>query len=78
MWVRIALFVSVIPVAIFVNGSRITITGILTTVKPELAEGFFHEATGLFLFFAAFVVLILLHQLFSRIAKFFESRRAAV
>ena len=77
-WVRVALFVSVIPVAIFVNGSRITITGILTTVKPELAEGFFHEATGLFLFFAAFVVLILLHQLFSRIAKFYESRRAAV
>jgi exosortase len=77
-WVRVALFVSVIPVAIFVNGSRITITGILTTLKPELAEGFFHEATGLFLFFAAFVVLILLHQLFSRIAKFYESRRAAV
>jgi exosortase len=77
-WVRVALFVSVIPVAIFVNGSRITITGILTTVKPELAEGFFHEATGLFLFFAAFVVLLLLHQLFSRIAKFYESRRAAV
>jgi exosortase len=77
-WVRVALFVSVIPVAIFVNGSRITITGILTTLKPELAEGFFHEATGLFLFFAAFVVLILLHQLFSRIAKFYESRRTAV
>jgi exosortase len=78
IWVRVALFVSVIPVAIFVNGSRITITGILTTFKPELAEGFFHEATGLFLFFAAFVVLVLLHQFFSRIAKFYESRRAAV
>jgi len=77
-WVRAALFISVIPVAIFVNGSRVAITGILTAVKPELAEGFFHEATGLFLFFADFVILILLHQLLTRIAKFQESRRVAV
>jgi exosortase len=77
-WVRVALIFSVIPVAIFVNGSRVTITGILTAVKPEYAEGFFHEATGLFLFFADFVILILAHQFFSRIAKFYESRRPAV
>lgn len=77
-WVRVALFISVIPVAIFVNGSRVTITGVLATVKPEYAEGFFHEATGLFLFFADFVILILIHQFFSRIAKFYESRRRAI
>jgi exosortase len=75
IWVRVALFISVIPVAILVNGSRVTITGILTAVKPEYAEGFFHEATGLFLFFADFVILILAHQFFLRIAKFYESRR---
>ena len=46
LWVRAALFLSVIPVAILANGSRVTITGVLTMVKPELAEGFFHEATG--------------------------------
>jgi exosortase len=74
IWVRVALFISVIPVAILVNGSRVTITGILTAVKPEYAEGFFHEATGLFLFFADFVILILAHQFFLRIAKFYESR----
>ena len=30
IWVRVALFLSVIPVAILANGSRVTITGILT------------------------------------------------
>jgi exosortase len=78
MWVRAALFVIVIPVAIFVNASRITITGILTMVKPEYAEGFFHEGTGLFLFLAAFVILLLVHRCLAGIAKFFESRRPAV
>ena len=77
-WVRIALFLSVIPVAIFVNGGRVTITGILTAVKPSYAEGFFHEATGMFLFFADFVILIFVHQLLVRVARFYESRRPAV
>jgi exosortase len=78
MWVRAALFFIVIPVAIIVNAGRITITGILTMVKPEYAEGFFHEATGLFLFFAAFLVLLLTHRCLVRIAKFYESRRSSI
>jgi len=77
-WVRVALFVIVIPVAIFVNASRITVTGLLTLVNPAYAEGFFHEGTGLFLFLAAFVILLLAHRCLVRIAKFYESRRPAV
>jgi exosortase len=74
-WVRTVLFFSVIPVAILANGSRVTITGILTMVKPDLAEGFFHEATGLFLFFADFAILILLHQVLARAARSIDKRR---
>jgi exosortase len=77
-WVRAALFIIVIPVAIFVNASRITVTGLLTLVKPEYAEGFFHEGTGMFLFLAAFVILLLVHRCLLRIAKLYESRRRAV
>jgi exosortase len=77
-WVRVALFFSVIPVAILVNGGRVTVTGILTAVKPELAEGFFHEATGLFLFFADFVILILVHQFLVKLARIYESRRSSL
>jgi exosortase len=76
-WVRIALFLSVIPVAIVANGSRVTITGILTMVKPELAEGFFHEATGMFLFLADFAILIAAHQVFARLARRLDQRRLA-
>ncbi len=77
VWVRIALFLSVIPVAILANGGRVTITGVLTMFKPELAEGFFHEATGLFLFFADFLMLVAVHQFYSSIAKWIDKRKAA-
>jgi exosortase len=75
-WVRVALFLSVIPVAIIVNGSRVTLTGVLTVIKPEWAEGFFHEMTGMFLFFADFVILLVAHQVLSRVAKMIDARRA--
>jgi len=43
-WIRVVLFLSTIPIAIVANSSRVTITGVLTQVKPDAAEGFFHEA----------------------------------
>ncbi len=73
-WMRIALVLLVIPVAILVNGGRVTITGILTAYKPDLAEGFFHEATGMFLFLADLVILVLIHQVFSRAASLMERK----
>ncbi|HEX3880691.1 MAG TPA: exosortase/archaeosortase family protein [Bryobacteraceae bacterium] len=76
-WVRVALFLSVIPVAILANGSRVTITGVLTVVKPELAEGFFHEATGMFLFLADFVILVFAHQMFASFARWIDARKAS-
>jgi exosortase/archaeosortase family protein len=45
-WVRGALLICTVPIAILANGARVTITGILSMVKPELAQGFFHESTG--------------------------------
>jgi len=61
MWLRVALFVSTIPIAILANGSRITATGILSQIKPELAEGFFHESTGWILFLISLGLLIVFH-----------------
>jgi exosortase/archaeosortase family protein len=46
-WVRVVLFLVTIPIAIVAGAGRVTITGIMTQVKPELAGGFFHESTGL-------------------------------
>ena len=74
-WLRTVLFFSTIPIAIVANASRVTITGIMTQVKAELAEGFFHEAQGWVIFMVALVILMVWHQLLLRTANFVEARR---
>jgi exosortase len=74
-WVRIVLFFSTIPIAIIANASRVTITGIITQVKAELAEGFFHEAQGWVIFMVALAILIVWHQVLVRGAGFVAARR---
>jgi exosortase len=73
-WIRATLFLATIPVAILANGSRVTVTGILYEVRPDLAEGFFHESTGLVIFFVAAVILFALHQILIRCSRMFASR----
>jgi exosortase len=75
IWVKAALFFATIPIAIVANGSRVTLTGVLTQVKPELAEGFFHTASGWVIFMVALMILIFLHQAIMRLTGFVESRR---
>ena len=74
-WIRVVLFFSTVPIAIVANSSRVTITGILTQVKPEAAEGFFHEAEGWVIFMVALGILILWHQLIARGSNYLEARR---
>jgi exosortase len=66
VWMRVALFVSTIPIAIVANASRVTLTGVLTEYKPELAEGFFHTASGWVIFMVALAIMIGLHQILNR------------
>ena len=61
-WVRVMLFLATIPVAILANGGRVTTTGILSQIRPDLAEGFFHESTGLVIFVAAALILLVFHR----------------
>jgi exosortase len=61
-WIRAVLFVATVPIAIVANASRVTVTGIITEWKPELAEGFFHTAQGWVIFMVSLLSLILLHQ----------------
>jgi len=74
-WVRTVLFFSTIPIAIIANASRVTITGIMTQIKAELAEGFFHEAEGWVIFMVALVILIVWHQILLRGTRFLAVRR---
>jgi exosortase len=75
-WVRVVLFFSTIPIAIIANASRVTMTGIITQVKPELAEGFFHEAEGWVIFMVALGILIVWHQILMRGSNFVAARRS--
>jgi exosortase len=60
--IRMLLFLSTVPIAIVANASRVTLTGLITEWKPELAEGFFHTAQGWVIFMVSLCMLILLHQ----------------
>jgi exosortase/archaeosortase family protein len=71
----VLLFVATIPIAIVANASRVTITGIMSQIKPELAEGFFHETTGIVIFFVALLLLILFHKLTTRALTLLSARR---
>jgi exosortase len=61
VWMRWVLFVATIPIAIAANAGRVTITGILSEINPELARGFFHELEGWVIFVIAAVLLVALH-----------------
>lgn len=62
-WVRILLFASTVPIALVANASRVTLTGVLTEFRPDLAEGFFHTAQGWVIFMVALFMLILFHRM---------------
>ena len=74
-WIRVVLFISTIPIAIVANASRVTMTGIMTQVKAELAEGFFHQAEGWVIFMVALAILIVWHQVLLCGSSFAAARR---
>ena len=73
-WLRVVLFLSTVPIAIVANGSRVTLAGVMTQIKPELAEGVFHTASGWVIFMVALIILVLLHQAIVRACRFVERR----
>lgn len=76
-WVRVVLFLSTIPIAIAANAGRVAFTGVVSQFKPELAEGWFHEAQGWVIFMIGLVILLAFHQLIIRTSNFINNRRHA-
>jgi exosortase D (VPLPA-CTERM-specific) len=59
-WKRAALFLSTVPITIFMNSVRIAITGILVdNWGTEMAEGFLHDFEGWLIFMACGGLLLL-------------------
>ena len=59
------MLLATIPIAIIANAGRVTVTGILSEINPELARGVFHEMEGWVVFLIAGVLLAMAHQVFS-------------
>jgi len=70
------LVVSTIPIAIFVNASRVSITGVLThNFGRETATGFIHDFQGLITFSMAFIMLLGQAKLLTFGANFLQRHR---
>jgi exosortase len=77
-WLRAVLFVATVPIAIVANAGRVTLTGVLTDMgKPELAEGFFHTASGWVIFMIALFILVGFHQAVLRALRLLAKRSRA-
>ncbi len=72
VWMRWALLLGIIPIAVFANAGRVTITGILSDIDVELARGVFHSVEGWVIFAIALLLLIILHRVLLFIARRFE------
>lgn len=66
-WMRWALLASTVPIALFANALRVTLTGIVSEIDPALAEGIFHSLEGLILFALDLVALVGVHKLINKI-----------
>jgi exosortase len=77
VWMRWALLLGTIPIAILANAGRVTITGLLSEVNPELAQGAPHEVEGWIIFLIAFAMLFLLHVFINRVIHWSAVAKAA-
>lgn len=62
-WMRWALLVAAVPIAVVSNSARVSATGILSEINPELARGFFHTFEGWVVFVFALALLVGAHYL---------------
>lgn len=65
IWVRVALAVAAVPIAVVANSFRIIGTGLVVQYwDPDKAEGFFHLFSGWLIFVVSLIMLFLVHKLF--------------
>jgi len=58
-WKKVALVISTVPISIVVNGLRIASVGMLYPIfGPKVAEGFFHDFAGWFIFMVSLGILL--------------------
>jgi len=63
----LVILASAVPIALTVNAIRITLTGVMYTVDPAIAEKIFHDWAGYFMMPLALALLYLLQKLLSNL-----------
>jgi exosortase len=76
VWMRWVLLISTLPIAIVANAGRVTVTGLLSEVNPELAHGVFHTLEGWVIFAIAGLMLVALHFLINRLTRLWWAQPA--
>ena len=66
VWMRWVLLIATVPIAIAANASRVTLTGLISEYRPDLAQGIFHTFEGWVLFIVALMLLVVCHQFLNR------------
>jgi exosortase len=65
VWMRWALLIATVPIAIAANGIRVAVTGLLSEINTKYAQGTFHEMEGYLVFVIALCALFATHRLLS-------------
>jgi exosortase len=72
-WIRIALLVAMVPVAIVSNGIRVMATALLVHYRGvTLAEGFYHSFSGWVIFLVAVTMLLAFHTALTSLRRRFQ------
>jgi len=77
-WENLIIAGSAIPIALIVNSTRITVTGVMYTINPELAEKIFHDWAGYFMMPMALGLLFAVQWLLGRLVVTEDLAPAAV
>ena len=62
-WMKWALLVGTVPIAVLANAARVTITGIVADRDPALVQGILHQMEGWVIFVVDLFLLVVLHRL---------------
>ncbi len=76
VWMRWALLLATIPIAIGANGVRVGVTGLLSEINTKLASGVYHETEGYIVFIVALFALVFTHWVINFVFNKMTARRA--
>jgi exosortase len=74
-WMRWALLIATVPIAIGANAIRVAGAGMLSEIDTKLAQGTYHEMEGYVVFVVALVALLGTHRIINFVTKRFAHTR---